>query len=154
MGAFARGYVLEAEVFRDLQQSGIPLTAHDLRNRQQRYSHSDLTVNGMAGDMKMSVYFVQAVAPLAHNFYIVRLSVGARVYTLVVMLQPPAWAQINGDTVAGDLETLIDQFPAPVSIQHRGHDLVVLDYREWKRRILRQQEQPNESTTLYRYERD
>jgi hypothetical protein len=55
------------------------------------------------------------------------------------MLQPPAWEQINGDTVAGNLETLIQQFPAPVSIQHRGHDLVVLDYDEWKRRILRRQ---------------
>jgi hypothetical protein len=138
-GAFARGYALEAEIFRDLQQSGIQFTAHDLRSRQQRYSPSDLTVNGMAGDIKTSVYFVQAAAPLAHDFYIVRLSIGARTYTLVVMLQPPAWAQINGDTVAGDLETLVRQFPAPVSIQHRGHDLVVVDYKEWKRRILRQQ---------------
>ena len=50
-----------------------------------------------------------------------------------------AWEQINGDTVAGELETLIHQFPAPVSIQHRGQDLVVLDYDEWKRRILRRQ---------------
>jgi hypothetical protein len=138
-GAFARGYALEAQIFRDLQQSGIQFTAHDLRNHQQRFSLSDLTVNNMAGDIKTSIYFVQAAASLAHDFYIVRLSVGARVYTLVVMLQPSAWTQINGDTVAGDLETAIDLFPAPVSIQHRGHNLVVLDYNEWKRRILRQQ---------------
>ena len=138
-GAFARGYALEVEVFRDLQQNGVQFTAHDLRDRQQRYSPSDLIVNGMAGDIKTSSYFVQVAAPLAHDFYIVRLSVGIRVYTLVVMLQPPAWEQINGDTVAGDLETMVQQFPAPVCIQYRGHNLVVLDYNEWKRRILRWQ---------------
>jgi hypothetical protein len=93
----------------------------------------------MAGDIKTSVYFVQTVAPLAHDFYIVRLSVGAHVNTLVVMLQPSAWEQINGDTVAGDLETLAQHFPAPVSVQQCGHNLVILDYGEWKRRILRRQ---------------
>ena len=113
-GAFARGYALEVEVFRDLQQSGIQFTAHDLRNRQQRFSPSDLTMSGMAGDIKTSTYFVQVAAPLMHDFYIVRLSLGARVYTLVVMLQPPAWEKINGDTITGDLETLLHHFPAPV----------------------------------------
>jgi hypothetical protein len=141
-GAFARGYALEVEVVRDLQRSGIQFTAHDLRDRQQRFSPSDLMVNSMAGDIKTSVYFVQGAVPLAHDFYIVRLSVGIRVYTLVVMLQPPAWAQINGDTVVGDMETLVQQFPAPVRIQYRGHNLVVLDYEEWKRRILRRQGAP------------
>jgi hypothetical protein len=141
-GAFARGYALEVEVFRDLQRSGIQFTAHDLRDRQQRFSPSDLMVNSMAGDIKTSVYFVQVAVPLAHDFYIVRLSVGIRVYTLVVMLQPPAWVQINGDTVMGNMETLVQQFPAPVRIEYRGHDLVLLDYEEWKRRILRRQGAP------------
>jgi hypothetical protein len=110
-----------------------------LRDRQQRFSPSDLIVNTRAGDIKTSVYFVQAAVPLAHDFYIVRLSIGARMYTLVVMLQPPAWEKINGDTIAGDLETLLRDFPVPVSIRRHGHDLVVLDYNEWKRRILRRQ---------------
>jgi hypothetical protein len=134
-GAFARGYALEVEVFRDLQQSGIRFTAHDLRDRQQRYSPSDLIVSGLAGDVKTSVYFAQAAA-LAHDFYIVRLVSQGRVYILVVMLQPPAWDKIDGDTIEAGLETMLQHFPAPVSIQHRGHDLVVLDYDEWKRRIL------------------
>jgi hypothetical protein len=138
-GAFARGYALEVEIFRDLQQSGIQFTAHDLRDRQQRFSPSDLIVNSMAGDVKTSIYFVQAAEPLAHDFYIVRLSMGSRLYTLVVMLQPPAWKKINGDTIAGDLATLLRHFPTPVSIQRHGHNLVVLEYTEWKRRILRRQ---------------
>jgi hypothetical protein len=138
-GAFARGYALEVEIFQDLQRSAIQFRAHDLRDRQQRFSPSDLTVDDMAGDIKTSIYFVQAAVPLVHDFYIVRLSAGAQIYTLVVMLQPLAWEKINGDTVAGNLETVVQHFPAPVGIQHRGHDLIVLDYEEWKRRILRRQ---------------
>ncbi len=61
------------------------------------------------------------------------------VYMLVVMLQMSAWEQINGDTVPGDLTALTQHYPAPVAITHRGHRLVVLDYEEWKRRVLRRQ---------------
>jgi hypothetical protein len=138
-GAFARGYALEVEVFRDLEQTGIAFTAHDLRNRQQRFSPSDLTVRGMAGDIKTSMYFAQVATPLVHDFYIVRLIVREQEYTLVTMLQPEAWDQINGDTMSGELSTLTQGFPAPVAITHRGHRLVVLDYNAWKQRVLRVQ---------------
>lgn len=138
-GAFARGYALEVEVFRDLELSGVAFAAHDLRDRQHRFSPSDLTVLGMAGDIKTSVYFVQAATALLHDFYIVRLMVKEQEYTLVTMLQPEAWDQINGDAVPGDLTTLAQQLPAPVAITHRGRHLIVLDYNEWKRRVLRMQ---------------
>ncbi|WP_129678023.1 hypothetical protein [Candidatus Chloroploca sp. Khr17] len=138
-GSFARGYALEVEIFRDLEASGVPFQAHDLRDPQARYSLSDLTVASLAGDIKTSTYFVQAAAPLAHDFYIVRLAVKGAVHTLVVMLQPEAWAQINGDTTPGTMDTLLDHFPAPVAIRHRGHDLVVLGYETWKQRMLLQQ---------------
>ena len=114
-------------------------TAHDLRDRQQRFSPSDLTVMGMVGDIKTSVYFVQAARSFAHDFYIVRLAVQEQVYMLVVILQVAAWEQINGDTVPGDLTALTRHFPVPVAITHRRHRLVVLDYEEWKRRVLRRQ---------------
>jgi len=138
-GSFARGYALEVEIFRDLEVSGVQFQAHDLRDPQARYSLSDLTVAGLAGDIKTSTYFVQAAAPLAHDFYIVRLAFRGAVHTLVVMLQPEAWEQINGDTMPGTMDTLLDHFPAPVSIRHRGHDLVVLRYDSWKQRLLLQQ---------------
>lgn len=93
----------------------------------------------MAGDIKTSIYFVQTAALLAPDFYIVRLWAQGRAYTLVVMLQLPAWNTINGDTVEGNVDTLMQHFPTPVRIQHRGHDLVVLVYEEWKRRMLRHQ---------------
>ena len=138
-GAFARGYAFEVEVFRDLRNSGVQFQAHNLLDRQQRYSSSDLTVSGMAGDVKTSIYFVQAAAPLVHDFYIVRLFAQGRTHTLAVLLKPVAWDIIDGDTVPGHLDTVVDQAPAPVRIRHRGHELVVVDYDEWKRRILRLQ---------------
>jgi hypothetical protein len=138
-GAFARGYAFEVEIFRDLRNSGIEFQAHDLLDRQARYSLSDLSVSGMAGDIKTSVYFVQVATPLQHDFYIVRLFVQGRAYTLAVMLQPLAWDEINGDTVAGRLETIVTQFPHPVRIKQGIHELVALDYVEWKGRMLRLQ---------------
>jgi hypothetical protein len=137
--AFARGYALETTIFRDLRRSGVRFQAHDLLDRQQRYSASDLTVSGMAGDIKTSVYFVQVAAPLLHDFYIVRLWLRGRAYTMVVLLQPPAWEQIDGDTVAAALEAVANLLPAPVSIHHRGHALIVIEYDDWKLRILRLQ---------------
>lgn len=138
-GSFARGYALEVEIFRDLEASGVQFLAHDLRDPQARYSLSDLTVAGLAGDIKTSTYFVQTAAPLAHDFYIVRLAFKGTVHTLVVMLQPEAWEKINGDTMPGTMDTLLDHFPAPVAIRHGGHDLVVLRYDSWKQRMLLQQ---------------
>lgn len=138
-GSFTRGYALEVEIFRDLESSGVQFQAHDLRDPHARYSLSDVIVAGLAGDIKTSTYFVQAAVPLAHDFYIVRLAVKGAMHTLVVMLQPEAWDLINGDTTPGTLDTLLDYFPTPVSIRHRGHDLVVLRYDSWKQRMLLQQ---------------
>jgi len=138
-GAFARGYALEVEIFRDLRNSGVRFRAHNLLDRQQRYSPSDLTVSGMAGDIKTSIYFVQAAAPLMHDFYIVRLFARGHTRMLVVLLKPAAWDIIDGDTVPGHLDTVVDQLPAPVRIRHSGQELVVVDYDEWKRRVLRLQ---------------
>jgi hypothetical protein len=138
-GAFARGYAFEVEIFRDLQNSGIAFQAHDLLDRQERYSPSDLIVSGMAGDIKTSVYFVQVAAPLQHDFYIVRLFVQGQSHTVAVMLQPLTWGEINGDTVAGTLATIVTRFPYPVRIRQGIHELVALDYAEWKERILRLQ---------------
>ena len=40
--AFAHGYAFEIEILRDLESLGLPLTAHDARDRAQRYTPSDL----------------------------------------------------------------------------------------------------------------
>lgn len=138
-GAFARGYAFEVEIFRDLQRSGLRFQARDLTARQARYSPGDLIVSGMLGDIKTSVYFVQVAAPLAHDFYIVRLFEKGRPYTLAVMLQPEVGEEIDGDTVEGTLDAVVTRYPDAVRIDAGGHELAALDYGEWKRRILRLQ---------------
>jgi hypothetical protein len=82
---------------------------------------------------------VQVATPLQHDFYILHLFVQGQPHMLAVMLQPPAWDEINGDTIAGTLETVVTQFPHPVRIKQGIHELVALDYSEWKERILRLQ---------------
>lgn len=141
-GAFARGYAFEVEIYHDLQQNGILFQAHDLQDRQQRFSPSDLTVHNMAGDIKTSTYFVQFAMPLLHDFYIVRLTVQNQAYTLVVFLQPPVWEKINGDTIEANLDTIARHLPTPVRIRQHGSELIILDYEEWKWRILRLQGGP------------
>ncbi len=55
--AFAYGYIFEVEILRDLEQSGIQFTAHDLTQRQARLSAWDLEVLGFRGDIKRSLAF-------------------------------------------------------------------------------------------------
>ncbi len=134
--AFALGYAFEVEVFHDLQQSGVAFQAHNLLDHQQRRSRSDLIVSGMAGDIKTSAYFVQVAAAPIHDFYIVRLTAGGHEHVLVAMLQPLAWDRMDGDTVEADLSAVAGLLPGPVRIRERGHELIVIDYADWKRRML------------------
>jgi len=73
--SFGKGYIREVAVFRDLERSGIQVAAHDLRQRQERFSPHDLTVLGFRGDAKTSTYFLHAARsyPLAGDFYLVRI---------------------------------------------------------------------------------
>jgi hypothetical protein len=137
--SFARGYAVEEEVFRDLRRSGIVFWAHDLRDPDQRYTPADLVVNGHAGDIKLSITFLQRGGSVRHDFYIVRIWRSGQAHTFVAMLQPDVWEELNGDTVAGTLDMLRDNLSTPLRISDRGQTLVVLSYEEWKARIYRQQ---------------
>lgn len=137
--SFARGYAVEEEIFRDLRRSCIVFWAHDLRDPDQRYTPADLVVNGRAGDIKLSITFLQRGGPVRHDFYIVRIWRSGQARTFVAMLQPDVWNELNGDTVAGTLYMLEDNLSTPLRISDRGQTLVVLSYEEWKARIYRQQ---------------
>jgi hypothetical protein len=71
--SFGKGYIREVAVFRDLERSGIQFTAHDLRQRQERFSPYDLIVSGFRGDVKNSTYFLHVARsfPLTNDFYLV-----------------------------------------------------------------------------------
>lgn len=137
--SFARGYAVEEEVFRDLRQSGIAFWAHNLRDPDQRYTPADLVVNGRAGDIKLSITFLQRGGPMQHDFYIVRIWRSGQAQTFVAMLQPEVWEELNGDTIVGTLGAITGDLSTPVSIDERGQRLVVLSYEEWKARIQRRQ---------------
>lgn len=137
--AFARGYAFEVEIFQDLERTGIQFRAHNLLDRHQRFSPSDLMVIDQAGDIKTSTYFLYIAQATVHDFYIVRFANQGRIYTVVVMLQPAAWAVINGDTVDGDLSSVLQDLPMPVRIHSHTYEFVIIAYNEWKERILRRQ---------------
>ena len=128
--SFAVGYTFEVEIYRDLTASGITFQAHDIRNAQERLSNYDLELLNQHGDIKTSLYFLYSrrTRNLPHDFYITRFYEGHRQRTLVVMLQPFAWEQINGDTVEAKLEEATKQFPAPVKVQIVHRPIVVIDY--------------------------
>jgi len=139
--AFAYGYMFEIEVRRDLEQSGVGFSAHNLVNRAERLSRHDLEVLGFRGDIKRSLAFLQTVRGrrLPLSFYIVRLTLAGRQRTLVVMMRQPMWDTIDGDTVLTSLERLTEVLPAAARIRVGGVEAIVADYELWKRLVRRRQ---------------
>lgn len=56
--AFAKGYLFELSIFRDLESADIQFIAHDIQTRRGRLSPSDLFVEGLSGDIKNTTYFL------------------------------------------------------------------------------------------------
>lgn len=140
--AFTTGYTFEITILRDLTTSGVKYYAHDLRNRQARRSPFDLVVLGFTGDLKTSTYFLHAVRSegLPADFYITRLyDRPGREQLLVVFLKRPAWDAIDGETLPTTLTALPDILPAVAEIDYGGQTLIVMEYEEWKTRVLKHQ---------------
>ncbi len=139
--SFALGYAFEIEIYRDLTNSGVDFKAHDIRDRVARFSVYDLQLLNLKGDIKTSLYFLYVARSrgLAHDFYITRFYEGNQQRTLVVLLQPHAWDQINGDTIKSVLEEATKQFPSPVMVQIEDRPIVIMEYNVWKERVLAKQ---------------
>lgn len=139
--SFTSGYAFEIEIQRDLAQSGVTFTAHDLRQRQERLAPYDLEISNFKGDIKTSTYFLQALRSrrLAHDFYITKLAGRKGVRTLVVFIQNRMWQQIDGDTLLVLLEKVADTLPEAAEIVHRGIRITVIDYDLWKDKMKRYQ---------------
>jgi hypothetical protein len=135
--SFARGYTFEVEIIRDLQAAGVEFHAHDIRQRSERFSPADLVVLGLLGDMKTSTYFLQVeIGDLSNDFYITRLVEAGHPRTLVVFQKSPAWEKIDGDTVDGDITEVMALLPRPVRLRRDDRELVVVEYKVWKRKVL------------------
>jgi hypothetical protein len=139
--AFAYGYMFEVLVLRDLAQSGVEFTAHDLTSRQERLSSYDLEVLGFRGDIKRSLVFLQTVRGrrLPLTFYIVRLTQAAKERTLVVMMRQVMWDEIDGDTVWTTLDGVATVLPAAARVRVADVEAIVADYALWKRLVRQRQ---------------
>jgi len=136
--ATAKGYTFEMEIFRDLRQSDVSFTPHDVRLRSERFTPYDLIVSGFRGDVKTSTYFISLVDKvLRSDFYITRLWLSeAHSQTLVVFLKTLMWDEIDGETLLVAWRELESYLPQPARIVHRGGELVVSDYGAWKEKVL------------------
>ena len=135
--AFTLGYALEIEIQRDLEASDIRFEAHDLRRREERLSPYDLTILGFKGDIKTSVYFLQASRSrtLPHDFYITRIRGRQRIRTMVIFMRAEMWHTIDGETLLVLLEQVADTLPQATRIVHEGIELTVIDYETWKAKV-------------------
>jgi hypothetical protein len=139
--SFATGYAFEVTIFRDLQAAKIPFTPHDIRSRDGRRSAYDLEVLGLHGDIKNSLYFLQSGrrVGLRHDFYISRFRDQASERVIIVLIQPAAWEQINGDAEPTTWAVVKRNMPPVASVQHQGRKVILVDYETWKARVLRRQ---------------
>ena len=149
--AFARGYIFEAYIYQDLEQTGIEFIAHDIRDPVERRSRSDLVVLGREGDIKTSTYFLTTARTwiLRHDFYIMRLyDRGHHRYWIAVMVSGATWRDINGETVSATLEEAASLFPQVVQVEYAGDVWILVDYLVWKQRVkARQKERDDDRET-------
>ena len=142
--SFAKGYALEIAVFRDLEAANIIYQAHDLLDRQARYTPYDLIVSGEEGDIKASAYFLNVARsfPLRCGFYILRaFDSYSRQWRRLVVLKRAVWDKIDGETTFRPLEQALNTSVAPVATDIFGEAVVVVDYALWKQHILRYQQE-------------
>ena len=138
--SFAKGYIFEVLVYRDLKASGVVFTAHDITDPRQRRSPFDLVINGWRGDVKTSSYFLitARTAFLHHDFYITRLyDWRQRRRVWAVIMQPRVWQALDGETgTITDLDEAGQRFPEVVHLNFRTHRLIVADYEIWRALVL------------------
>ena len=114
--------------------------AHDLCDRQARRSPFDLFVLGFSGDVKTLAYFLHAVRSwgLPADFCITRLyDRPAREHKWIVCLKRPAWDAIDGETQPATFAALPAVLPAVAEIKRGVQSLIVVEYEEWKARVLK-----------------
>ena len=139
--AFAYGYIFEVEILRDLSQSDIQLTAHDLTKRRERMSPWDLEVLDFRGDIKRSLSFLQTSRGrrLPYAFYIVRLTRADRSRALVVLMRQAMWDTIDGEIVLATLRNLPNVLPDTAHVYISNVKVIVADYETWKQLVRQRQ---------------
>lgn len=154
-GAFARGYIFEQKVFRDLVESDIEFVAHDITNRQERFSPYDIVVAGMRGDIKYTTYFLameRQIGPVTDFFITRAYDASQRKWRMVVAMRNDVWQRLDGETIPTSRENLASVLPQAASITIGNEQLIVIEYDDWKERVRRhiksKGEKQDESTNI------
>ncbi len=140
--SFAGGYVFQITIFRDLEASGIQFTPRDPRLPRERFADHDLVLLGFKGDVKQSLYFLDALPrrSLTADLYLTQMY-DRQVHRQrrVVLMRERVWRRINGETTSGRLPDALQWFPAPVALTLQREIWVLMDYEAWKTRLLQVQ---------------
>jgi hypothetical protein len=143
--AFARGYIFELMVFRDLEVSGIEFTAHDISNRAERFLPYDFIVLSLRSDVnvKYSTYFLnfEHLSEMVSELFITRWYLGRRRWLWVALLREYAWEIINGNAMPSSLDDVRNILPNATEIHIDNIKLIVLGYNQWKQKVLHIQHQ-------------
>jgi len=136
--AFARGYIFELMVFRDMEVSGIEFTGHDISNRAERFSPYDFIVLSLRADVKHSTYFLsfEQLTEMISDLFITRWYLGRRRWLWVVILREYAWEIINGDAISSSLDDVRFILPNATEIHIDNIKLIVVEYNQWKQKVL------------------
>ena len=133
---FARGYIFEQLVLRDLNKSGVGFLPHlPDQGATERFSRFDLFVNELGGgDIKASLYFLDDLPEPPADFYITKLYDNERRQLWqVVFLSPAAWQKLGGETPQpSTIATAAQKFPRPLRIEIGSRRWVVVEYKAWK----------------------
>ncbi|MEZ4870220.1 MAG: hypothetical protein R3C14_53315 [Caldilineaceae bacterium] len=141
--SFARGYLFEQVIIRDLRASKVHFEAHEVTYGQERYTQFDLQIAGMGmGDIKASLYFLDDFPEPPADFYIMQLfDDNQRRLRQIVFLLPVHWEQIDGEPQTATIKDAPSIFPRPVVLKISGKEWIVAAYEVWKERLLRWQQQ-------------
>jgi len=136
--AFARGYLFEEIVMRDMKAAGIRFQAHVPERGWERYLPYDLSVPGLGnGDVKASLYFLDDLPDPPADFYVTRLyDAEQREVRQVVFLAPHVWRRIDGDPQPATIGEAPRSFPSPVVVEIAGRSWIVVEHEVWKDRLL------------------
>lgn len=145
--AFARGYIFELTIFRDLTASGIQFIAHDVANRHERLAPYDLLLLDMRGDIKYLTYFLtsERLSRLHSDFFLTRWYVSAtRQWLRVALMRETAWQAFNSATTRANrqavaFDAVTPVLPAAAVFVIDTHTLTALGYERWKELVLHQQ---------------
>ncbi|MCI0398293.1 MAG: hypothetical protein L0332_11795 [Chloroflexi bacterium] len=100
----------------------------------------------MQGDIKNSLYFLQSGRRLGvrHDFYISRFRDQEADRVIIVLMQPAAWEQINGEAEPTTWATVKVNMPPVASVSHQGRKVILVEYETWKVRVRRRQQREKE----------